>query len=319
MVCRIVGVGGHVPGEPVSNEELAKTVTDSDAEWVKTRTGILQRHFASPSVFSSHMAFEASKQALDDAKLTAADINLIIVSTTTPDHCFPSVATKLQGLLGCKDAPSFDIQAVCAGFIYGLEVAYALMKTGKYNNILLVGVDKMSSLLDMNDRSTAVLFSDGAGAAILSRDTSIHEDSILTSIHSDGSLWELLYTHNDAGSDYRHSVIKMNGKEIYRHAVEKMTSSMLNLLAKYSLDISEVSYILPHQANQRIIDSIASRLDFPDDKIIRTVSKYANNSAATIPLALKELQLSGNLKRGDLLLMTALGGGLTWGSALVRW
>ncbi len=319
MVCRIVGVGGHVPGKPVSNEELARIVTDSDSEWVRSRSGIIQRHFASPTTYSSHMAYEASKEALADAKLQSSDLDMIIVCTTTPDNSFPSVATKLQGYLGCGEIPSFDLQAVCAGFIYGLEVAYSLMKSGKYNNILLVGVDRMSSILDMSDRSTAVLFSDGAGAIILSKDES-SQDSIFTRLYSDGSFWELLYTDGGAGSGTGKSgVIKMNGKEIYRHAVEKMTSSMVDLLKEHNIDISEVSYIIPHQANLRIIDSIASRLDFPEQRIVKTVSKYANNSAATIPLALKELQLSGNLKSGDLLLMTALGGGLTWGSALVRW
>jgi 3-oxoacyl-[acyl-carrier-protein] synthase III len=319
MVCKIIGVGGHVPGKPVSNDELAKIVTDSDSEWVKSRTGIMYRHFAEPNVYSSHMAFEASKDALDDSGISAQDIDLIIVCTTTPDNSMPSVATKLQGYLGAGKAAAFDLQAVCAGFIYGLEVAYAMMKTGKYRNILLVGVDRMSSILDMNDRATAVLFGDGAGAVILSKDESIKEDSIFTNIYSDGSLWELLYTDGGVGSDGRGGVIKMNGKEIYRHAVEKMTSSMLVLLATHNVDISEVAYIIPHQANLRIIDSIASRINFPEERVIKTISKYANNSAATIPLALKELELSGNLKRGDLILMTALGGGLTWGSALVRW
>ena len=319
MVCKIIGVGGHVPGDPVSNEELSKIVSDSDSEWVKSRTGIVQRHFASPDTYSSHMAFEASKEALLDAGISASDIDLIIVCTTTPDNSFPSVATKLQGYLGCGEIPSFDLQAVCAGFIYGLEVANSLIKSGKYNNILLVGSDRMSSILDMEDRATAVLFSDGAGAIILSKDGSA-EDSIFTKLYSDGSFWELLYTDGGAGGiTGKSGVIKMNGKEIYRHAVEKMTSAMTDLLKEHSIDIIEVSYIIPHQANLRIIDSIASRLAFPEEKIVKTVSKYANNSAATIPLALQELKLSGNLKHGDLLLMTALGGGLTWGSALIKW
>jgi 3-oxoacyl-[acyl-carrier-protein] synthase-3 len=319
MVCKIIGVGGYVPGNPVSNQELSKIVTDSDSEWVRSRTGIQQRYFASQDTYTSHMAFEASKQALEDAGISASDIDMIIVCTTTPDNSFPSVATKLQGYLGCGEIPSFDLQAVCAGFIYGLEVAYSLMKSGKYNNILLVGADRMSSILDMEDRNTAVLFGDGAGAIILSKDES-KKDSIFTKLYSDGSFWELLYTDGGAGSSTGKSgVIKMNGKEIYRHAVEKMTSAMVDLLREYSVDISEVSYIIPHQANMRIIDSIASRLNFPDERIIKTVSKYANNSGATIPLALQDLKLSGNLKRGDLILMTALGGGLTWGSALIRW
>lgn len=313
MACRIIGVGGFVPGKPVSNHDLSKIVTDSDPDWVKSRTGIEYRHFAGEEKNSSDMALESSRLALIDAGLSSSDLDLIIVCTTSPDNSFPSTATKLQGQLGCGNIPSFDLQAVCAGFVYGIETANNFIDSGKYNNVLLVGVDKMSSFLDMKDRSTAVLFGDGAGAVILQKTESKYP---LTEIFSDGCQWDILYT--DSTDDARGKV-KMNGKEVYKHAVEKMGSSMLNLMEKSGLAIEDIAYLVPHQANMRIIDSIADKLNVPYEKVVRTISKYANNSAATIPLALWDLSKNGRLKKGDLILMTALGGGLTWGSALLEW
>ena len=313
MVCRIIGVGGFVPGHPISNEDLSKIVIDSDPDWVKTRTGIEYRHFAGKNTQSSDMAYEASIQALNSAGLKSDEVDLIIVCTTSPDNSFPSTATKLQGRLGCKNSPSFDLQAVCAGFVYGLETASNFIASGKYKNVLLVGVDKMSALLDMEDRSTAVLFGDGAGAVILQKSDDKYP---ITEIHSDGSCWDILHTSSD---DIFRGTVKMNGKEVYKHAVEKMGSSMVSLLEKSGLSIDDIAYIVPHQANERIIDSIATKLSVPEEKLVKTISKYANNSAATIPLALWDLEKEGKLKKGDLILMTALGGGLTWGSALLEW
>ncbi|MGV2432170.1 MAG UNVERIFIED_CONTAM: ketoacyl-ACP synthase III [Rickettsiaceae bacterium] len=311
MTCKIIGIGGYVPGNPVSNEELSKIVTDSDPEWVRSRTGIMQRYFADSSISTSDMACEAAKLALASAKMEPSDLDLIIVCTTSPDNTFPSVATKIQGYLGCGNIPSFDLQAVCAGFIYGMEVANSMIQ--KYNNILLVGADKMSSLIDMEDRSTAVLFGDGAGAIILQKDDNGIFDSRL---NSEGKFWDLLYTDGGAGSKTP-GLIKMNGKEVYRHAVEKMTSSMQELLAQSGYSMEDINFVIPHQANERIIDSIATRLELPAEKLVKTIWKYANNSAATIPLALYELSVTNKLKKGDLILMTALGGGLTWGSCII--
>lgn len=313
MACKIIGVGGFVPGNPISNDDLSKIVTDSDPDWVKSRTGIEYRYFAGENVHSSDMAYEASTEALLNAGLSSSDLDLIIVCTTSPDNSFPSTATKLQGRLGCNNIPSFDLQAVCAGFVYGIEAASNFIDSGKYNNVLLVGVDKMSSLLDMKDRSTAVLFGDGAGAIILQKNKGKYP---LTEIFSDGCSWNILYTDS---SDEARGKLKMNGKEVYKHAVEKMGSSMLNLLSKAGLSIDDIAYVVPHQANVRIIDSIADKLNVPYEKVVRTISKYANNSAATIPLALWDLSKAGKLNEGDLILMTALGGGLTWGSALLEW
>jgi len=309
MGFKIVGVGGFVPGNPISNEDLSKIVTDSDPEWVKSRTGILSRHFADQGQNSSDMAFAASKEAIDNAGIPKKDLDLIIVCTTSPDTAFPSVATKLQGMLRCQNIPSFDLQAVCAGFIYGIEAANNFILSGKYQNILLVGVDKMSSFLDMEDRTTSVLFGDGAGAIILSKaDT----DYPISEIYSDGKCGDILYT------DQATNKIQMNGREVYRHAVEKMGASMINLLETSGLSMNDIAYIVPHQANERIIDSIAQKISAPAEKVVKTISKYANNSAATIPLALWDLQKSGNIKEGDILLITALGAGIAWGSALVQ-
>lgn len=318
MTFKLVGIGGFLPGEPISNEQLSEIVTDSDPDWVKSRTGINTRYFASDDMHTSHMAFEASKEALASAGMNASDLDLIIVATTSPDNSFPSTATKLQGYLGCGDVPSMDIQAVCSGFIYGMELCDSLLKSGKYQNILLVGADKMSSMLDMKDRSTAVLFGDGAGAVILRKDDS--KDRIFVSnIKSDGKGAEHLCTDGGVSSTGKSGYIKMNGQEVYRNAVEKMSSSMLDVLKQAKLSIDDISFAIPHQANERIIDSIATRLKVPEKKLVKTVSEYANNSAATIPLALRKIYQEGKIKDGDLIIMTALGAGLTWGSCLFRW
>lgn len=310
MAFRIKGIGGFVPGKPISNEDLSKIVIDSDPDWVKTRTGIEYRHFAEEDVNSSDMAYEASKLALIDAGISSGDLDLIIVCTTSPDNSFPSTATKLQGMLGCNNIPSFDLQAVCAGFIYGIETANNFMESGKYNNILLVGVDKMSSFLDMEDRSTAVLFGDGAGAVILQKSEGKYP---LTEIYSDGTGCDILYT------DKAKNTVQMNGKEVYRNAIEKMGSSMVSLLEKSGNSIDDLAFVVPHQANERIIDSIALKFNLPEEKVVKTISKYANNSAATIPLALWDISKAGKLKEGDLIMMTALGAGITWGSAILIW
>lgn len=318
MAFKLVGIGGFLPGKPISNEQLSEIVADSDPEWVKSRTGINTRYFASDDIHTSHMAYEASKEALQSANMKSSELDLIIVATTSPDNSFPSTATKLQGYLDCGNVPSMDIQAVCSGFVYGMELCDSLINSGKYKNILLVGADKMSSMMDMEDRSTAVLFGDGAGAVILQKDDS--EDRIFFSdIKSDGKSAEHLCTDGGVSSNGKAGTIKMNGKEIYRRAVENMSNSVIDILKQADLSVEDVDFVIPHQANERIIDSIASRLNLPDSKLVKTVSKYANNSAATIPLALREIYQEGKIQQGDLIVMTALGAGLTWGSCLFRW
>jgi len=316
---KIIGVGSYLPAPPLSNEELAKLVPDVDSEWIERRTGILHRHFAKDDEFTSHMAIKASLLAISDARIDPNNIDLIIVATTTPDNTFPSVATKIQTALGItKPVPSFDLQAVCAGFVYGLETAENFINSGKYNTVLLVGADRMSSVLDMSQRNCSVLFGDGAGALIITK--SNDESKIIASkIYADGSLVDILYTDGGVGSTGSGGFVQMQGKEVFRHAIDKMSASIQEILENSNVSIDEIDFLIPHQANVRIIDGIATKLNFPDEKIIKTVSKHANCSAASIPLALDELKQSGRLKRGDVLLMTALGAGLTWGSVLVRW
>ena len=318
FMSKIIGVGSYLPGHPISNHDLAKLVPDVDSDWIESRTGILSRHFAPESEFTSHMATKAALLAIADAQISPDDIDLIIVATTTPDNSFPSVAAKVHSALGItRPIPAFDMQAVCAGFVYGFEIAENFINSDKYNNVLLIGADKMSSILDMSKRNCSVLFGDGAGAVIIVKDD--RSQVLASKIYSDGSLVDILYTDGGVSSTKTSGFVQMNGREVFRHAIEKMSTSIEDVLQMSNISADDVDFLVPHQANVRIIDGIAARLNFPDKKIVKTVSKHANCSAASIPLALDELDKSGRLKRGDLLLMTALGAGITWGSVLLRW
>ncbi|XVN42901.1 MAG: beta-ketoacyl-ACP synthase III [Candidatus Rickettsia vulgarisii] len=318
MACKIIGCGSYLPETIVSNAELSLSV-DTNDEWIRARTGILQRHVAGENESTSHLAHKASIQAINDAGIDPSSVDLIIVCSTTPDNSFPSIASKLQGYLKLGNIiPSFDLQAVCSGFVYGLQVADSLMKSGKYKTILLVGAEKMSSLLDWSDRTTCVLFGDGAGAVILqySEDNS---DIIDSNIYSDGSYCDILYTDGGVSMNGQSGKIKMKGQEVFRHAVEKMSKSAEEILFKNNLTVEDIDYFIPHQANLRIIDAIADRLKIDHSKVIKTVDKHANTSAASIPLAIASLKKEGKIKQGDILLFSALGAGVTWGSVLVRW
>jgi 3-oxoacyl-[acyl-carrier-protein] synthase-3 len=317
MSCKILGCGAYLPKNIVSNERLSLSV-DTNDQWIRSRTGISQRHFASDNEYTSHLALEASQKAIEDAGIEASSINLIIVCTTTPDNSFPSVASKLQSYLKLSNAAAFDLQAVCAGFIYGLHIADSLIKTGKYKTILLVGAEKMSSLLDWQDRNSCVLFGDGAGAVILqySKDNSGIIDS---NIYADGSYWDILYTDGGVSTDGLSGKIRMKGPEVFRQAVEKMSWAAEEILRNNNLTLDEVDYFIPHQANIRIIEAVTDRLKFDPNKVVKTVEQHANCSAASIPLALASLKSNVTIKKGDLLLFTAIGAGLTWGSALIRW
>jgi 3-oxoacyl-[acyl-carrier-protein] synthase-3 len=318
MSCKIIGCGGYLPEQIVSNDELARYV-DTNDEWIKTRTGISQRHVARDNEYTSHLALKAAENAILDAHIQPSDIDLIITCTTTPDNSFPSVATKLQGYLGLtNNIPSFDLQAVCAGFVYGLQVANSLIASCKYKTILLVGAEKMTSLLDFNDRSTCVLFGDGAGSVILQH-SSDNSGIIDSKIYSDGSHAEMLYTSGGVSMNGISGKIVMQGQALFRHAVEKMGKSVEEILNDNNLTVNDVDYFVPHQANIRIIDKLAELLNLDQKKIVKTVKNHANCSAASIPLALSELNASNNLKKGDIILFTAIGAGLTWGSALLRW
>ncbi|BFD45707.1 MAG: ketoacyl-ACP synthase III [Rickettsia endosymbiont of Sergentomyia squamirostris] len=317
MACKILGCGAYLPERIVSNAELSLSV-DTNDEWIRSRTGILQRHIAADNEYTSHLALKASQNALDDAGLEASSIDLIITCTTTPDNSFPSTASKLQGYLGLSNVPSFDLQAVCSGFVYGLHVADSLIKSGKYKTILLVGAEKMSSLLDWSDRTTCILFGDGAGTVILqySEDSSGIIDS---NIYSDGRYFDILYTDGGVSTNGKSGKIKMKGQEVFRHAVEKISKSAEDILHNNNFTIDDVNYFIPHQANIRIIDAVIERLKINPSKVVKTVAEHANCSAASIPLALASLKSYANIKKGDILLFTAIGAGITWGSVLIRW
>lgn len=317
MASRIIGCGGYLPNNVLTNHTLEKSLDTTD-EWITSRTGIKQRFIAEVDEFTSHLAYKASLMAIEHAGISKSEIDLIIVCTTTPDNSFPSVACKLQGLLGVGTIPAFDIQAVCCGFIYGLDIANNLLKSGAYKTILLTCAEKMSSLLDWADRTTSILFGDGAGAIILRHDDT-NQGIIDTSIYSDGTLGELLYTDGGVSSTKTAGCIRMNGNVVFKLAIEKMIESSTALLSKNNISISEVDYLVPHQANIRIIDHIANKIELPKERVILTIDQHANCSAASIPLALYFAIQQGKFKKNDLILFTAFGAGLTWGSAIYRY
>ncbi|WP_341764197.1 beta-ketoacyl-ACP synthase III [Candidatus Tisiphia endosymbiont of Beris chalybata] len=317
MSCKIIGCGSYLPETIITNSALSLSVDTSD-EWIRSRTGILKRHIASDNQYTSHLALKASQTAIEDSGLPPSAIDLIITCSTTPDNSFPSIASKLQGYLALGSIPSFDLQAVCSGFIYGLHVADSLISSSKYKTILLVGAEKMSSLLDWNDRATCILFGDGAGAVILqySDDNSGIIDS---HIYSDGRYYDLLYTDGGVSMNGKSGKLKMKGQEVFKYAVEKMSKSAEEIMHNNHLTTDDIDYFVPHQANIRIIEAIAERLNFAPNKVVKTVTEHANCSAASIPLALASLKNCHNLKKGDILLLSAMGAGVTWGSALIRW
>jgi len=317
MASKIIGCGGYLPEKVLTNDDLAKFIDTSD-EWIRTRTGIRQRHIAAEGEFTSHMAHKAALAAIKDANINSKDIDLIVVCSNTPDNSFPGVANKLQGYLGLGQVPSFDIQAICSGFIYGIHVVDSMIKSGKYKTVLLVCADKMSALLDWQDRSTCVLFGDGAGAVILQ-----HCDSnagvIDSNIYSDGSMYDILYTDGGVSTNGKSGRVQMKGQEVFRRAIEKMSESVKQLLEVNGMSLSDIDHLVPHQANLRIIDSIAARFDIDSNKIVTTIERHANCSAASIPLALSELKSLKGIKPGKIVVFTAFGAGATWGAAIVRW
>lgn len=317
MASKIIGCGGYLPEKVLTNDDLAKFIDTSD-EWIRTRTGIRQRHIAAESEFTSHMAHKAALAAIEDAKINPKDIDLVVVCSNTPDNSFPGVANKLHGYLGLGQVPSFDIQAICSGFVYGIHVVDSMIKSGKYKTVLLVCADKMSSLLDWQDRSTCVLFGDGAGAVILQ-----HSDSnagvIDSNIYSDGSMYDMLYTDGGVSTNGKCGKVQMKGQEVFRRAIEKMSESVKQVLEANGMSLSDVDYLVPHQANLRIIDSMVSRFEIDSSRVVTTIARHANCSAASIPLALSELKSSKGIKSGEIIVFTAFGAGATWGSVIVRW
>mgnify|MGYP001386931721 FL=1 len=318
------GIGSYVPERKVDNQELSKKVDTSD-EWIRTRTGIKERRFAAENENTSDLALKASRRALEDAGVSPEKIDLVVVATITPDMAFPSTACLLQHKLGIPKVASFDLEAACSGFLYALDVADGMLSSGRYECALVVGAEKLSSIMDWEDRTTCVLFGDGAGAAVLTKEGEGAE-MIGFQCGADGSNPSLL--HQPAGGsmqpasqetvDSRGHFLKMNGREIFKSAVRVMERAAIELLEKHGFDKNEVDHVIPHQANARIVESLSQRLEIPLDKFYCNLYKFGNTSAASIPLALDEAYKSETFKKGDLGLLVAFGAGLTWSATLVR-
>ena len=314
----MTAVGSYLPENVVTNDDLSACVDTSD-EWIRRRTGIIQRHFVSDGETTADLASKAATNALKQAGLAPTDIDLIIVATTTPDNTFPSTATKVQHLIGASGAISFDVQAVCAGFIYAVDVADAMLRSGRGRRALVIGAESFSKLLDWQDRATCVLFGDGAGAVILEIVVADSDFGILSSVlHADGSYRDILYVDGGPSSNQDVGYVRMEGKEVFRHAIEKLAAVMDEALAKADMKPHDIDWLVPHQANIRIIDGMQKKMQLPSEKVVRTVDQHANTSAASIPLALATAVDDGRIKNGDILAMEAIGGGLVWGAALVK-
>ena len=317
----ITGVGSYLPINKCSNVKLSDFVDTSD-EWISKRSGIKNRHFVTDNEKTSDMSFFAASKAIENAEISKNDIDLIVLATTTPDNTFPSTATLVQKKLEIN-AVSFDIQAVCAGFVFALSVAKSMMIEGNYKNCLVIGADSMSNLLDWNDRSTSVLFGDGAGAVILQKfeNTECKYDDwgILSNIiHSDGQFYDLLKTTGGVSTSQKVGFIEMEGKEVFKHAIDKLSTSLDEALKTSNKKIDELDWLVPHQANQRIILAVADRMKIDVNKVISTVKDHGNTSAASIPLALENAVSSNKILNGNLIGLHAIGGGLSWGASIIR-
>jgi 3-oxoacyl-[acyl-carrier-protein] synthase-3 len=322
---RITGIGSYLPEKVLTNADLEKMV-DTDDDWIVTRTGIRERHVAAEGEATSDLAFHAASEALSSAGLDAKDIDLIIVATTTPDYPFPSTASLLQARLGADNAAAFDIQAVCTGFIYALSTADQFIRSGMYRRVLIVGAEVLSRLLDWTDRTTCILFGDGAGAVVLEADES--ERGIVSShLHADGTQYDLLYVPGGGSReplsrelmDSGRQFISMKGNEVFRVAVTALESTVLEALEANKLKAEDIDLLVPHQANIRIINATGKKLGLSGDKVMITVDRHGNTSSASIPLALCEAVKENRVKDGSLVLLEAFGGGFTWGSVLLRW
>ncbi len=323
----IRAIGVHTPERKLTNAELS-TMVDTSDEWIKTRSGIAERRIAGPNENPSDMGAKAAAKALERAGLTPADVDLLIVATMTPDVPFPSTACLLQAKLGLRrDIPCFDVSAACSGFVYALQVAKDMMRSGSYRRALVVGAEKLSSVVDWSDRTTCVLFGDGAGAVLLETTPEKNVGLLGNILGADGNNAELLHCAGggsaapataDSLRDGKH-FLRMNGKEVFRHAVRVMAESCERVLAKCDVKSAQVAWFIPHQANSRILEAVASQLNVDMDRFPSNLERYGNTSAASIPLALEEAWKDGKIKHGDLVLIVAFGAGLTWGATLLRW
>jgi 3-oxoacyl-[acyl-carrier-protein] synthase-3 len=319
---RIAGCGGYLPERVVDNAELAERIDTSD-EWIVQRTGIRHRHIADPDEMTSDLAIIASRRALAAAKMGADQVDLIVLATATPDQTFPATATRVQAALGMTRGIAFDVQAVCAGFIYALAVADNFIKLGQVRSALVVGAETFSRILDWDDRSTCVLFGDGAGAVVLraadGNGTSSDRGVLSTHLHADGRKHDVLYVDGGPSSTQTTGHVRMDGRDVFRQAVDKLATVVNEALRANRLSGRDIDWFVPHQANRRIIDGTARKLDIDPEKVVVTIDRHANTSAASIPLALAEAVGDGRIRPGHLILMEAIGGGLAWGAGLVRW
>jgi 3-oxoacyl-[acyl-carrier-protein] synthase-3 len=319
---QVLASGAYLPRNVVTNDELSRRVDTSD-EWITQRTGIKQRHIAAEGEFTSDLALAASRQALDRAGLAVADLDMIVLATTTPDETFPATATTVQAKLGMTHGFAFDVQAVCAGFVYALAVADNFLKLGQARTALVIGAETFSRILDWQDRSTCVLFGDGAGAVVLraveSKGNGADRGVLSTHLHSDGRQHDALYVDGGPSRNRQVGVVRMDGREVFRHAVVKLAAVVEEALSAHGLTGADVDWLVPHQANQRIIDGMARKLGLGSNRVVSTVDHHANTSAASIPLALAEAEQDGRLQPGNLVLIEAIGGGLAWGAGVIRW
>ncbi len=309
-----------MPENVVSNEELAARVDTSD-QWIRDRTGIRQRHLAAPHETAAFMGARAAQAALDDAGVGPEAVDAILVATSTPDQAFPATALRIQAALGVTQGFGFDIAAACAGFIYALSVADGMIRSGQARGVLVIGSEVYSRIMNWQDRTTCVLFGDGAGAVLLQAGEgqgNADRGVLSTHLHAQGTLGDILYVDGAVGRHDLPGTLVMHGKEVFRHAVNRLAGAVDEALAANNLTYDDIDWLVPHQANQRIIEAMGKRLGLPPERVVVTVDRHANTSAASVPLALAEAHADGRIKRGDLVLMEALGGGLAWGSALVR-
>ena len=319
---RVVGLGAYLPERVVTNRELARTVDTSD-EWIVERTGIRQRHIAAPGELTSDLAIRASDKALSDAGVAPDDVDLIVLATSTPDDTFPATATKVQAGLGITRGAAFDVQAVCSGFVYAVAVADNFIKAEQTNVALIIGAETFSRILDWDDRSTCVLFGDGAGAFVLrageKKDNSTGRGVMSTHLHSDGRHRDCLFVDGGPSSTQTVGHLRMSGREVFRHAVVNLAAAVGEALDANCLSANDVDWLVPHQANRRVMASTARKLGLSEEKLVVTIDRHANTSAASIPLALADAVEDGRIQAENLVLIEAMGGGFTWGSAMIRW
>jgi len=316
----LTGIGGYLPETIVTNDDLASRIETSD-QWIRDRTGIRQRHLAGPHETAAFMGTQAARAALADAGAGPDDVDVILVATSTPDQAFPATALRIQAALGVTKGFGFDLAAACAGFIYALSVADGMIRVGQARGVLVIGSEVYSRIMNWQDRTTCVLFGDGAGAVFLQagEGAGTADRGILsTHLHAQGTLGDILYVDGAVGRHDLPGTLVMNGKEVFRHAVTRLVGAVDEALAANGLKYDDIDWLVPHQANLRIIEAMGKRLGLPPERVVITVDRHANTSAASVPLALAAAYGDGRIKRGDLVLMEALGGGLTWGSALVR-